>query len=77
MSGKLNGEEFYEVSSGLMLWNAYELTAWVSQVTTLNPGDVISCGAPKGAMLKQIHPGDHFTTVIDGIGAMEHDVRAE
>jgi 2-keto-4-pentenoate hydratase/2-oxohepta-3-ene-1,7-dioic acid hydratase in catechol pathway len=77
MSGKINGEEFYDVSSGLMLWNAYELTAWVSQITTLNPGDVISCGAPKGAMLKQTMPGDRITTVIDGIGEMEHDVRAE
>jgi len=77
MSGKINGEQFYETNSGEMLWNAYELVSWVSQVTTLYPGDVISCGAPKGAMDRQTYPGDQITLVIDGIGAMDFDVRAE
>jgi 2-keto-4-pentenoate hydratase/2-oxohepta-3-ene-1,7-dioic acid hydratase in catechol pathway len=77
MRGKINGEEFYETSSGLMNWNAFELVSWVSQVTTLNPGDVISCGAPPGAMTRQTQPGDHVTLIIDEIGTIDLDVVPE
>jgi 2-keto-4-pentenoate hydratase/2-oxohepta-3-ene-1,7-dioic acid hydratase in catechol pathway len=77
MRGKIDGEQFFETSSGLMLWNVYELAAWVSTVTTLYPGDVISCGAPQGAMDRQTQPGNHITLTIDGIGSIEHDVVAE
>jgi 5-oxopent-3-ene-1,2,5-tricarboxylate decarboxylase/2-hydroxyhepta-2,4-diene-1,7-dioate isomerase len=77
MRGKINGEEFFDTSSGLMNWNAYELVSWVSQVTTLNPGDVISCGAPPGAMTRQTQPGDHVTLIIDEIGTIDLDVVAE
>lgn len=76
LRGKINGEEFFATSSGLMTWNVYELVSWVSQSMTLNPGDLISCGAPPGAMSRQTMPGDHTTAIIDEIGAMENDVRA-
>jgi 2-keto-4-pentenoate hydratase/2-oxohepta-3-ene-1,7-dioic acid hydratase in catechol pathway len=77
MRGKLNGEQFFEISSGKMIWNAYEVVSWVSQVATLFPGDVISCGAPPGAMSRPTLPGDHITLIIDGIGTIENDVVAE
>lgn len=77
MRGKINGEEFFQTSSGKMIWNAYEVVSWVSQVATLYPGDVISCGAPPGAMNRPTLPGDHITLVIDEIGTIENDVRAE
>ncbi|TAL00578.1 MAG: hypothetical protein EPO08_13195 [Rhodospirillaceae bacterium] len=75
--GKLNGEQFFETNSGLMLWNAYEIVSWVSQVMPLFPGDVISCGAPPGALTKPTLPGDHIAAIIDGIGTIENPVRPE
>jgi 2-keto-4-pentenoate hydratase/2-oxohepta-3-ene-1,7-dioic acid hydratase in catechol pathway len=77
MRGKINGEQFFETNSGLMLWNAYELVSWVSQVMPLYPGDVISCGAPSGALSRPTLPGHHITLIIDGIGTIENDVLAE
>ena len=77
MRGRINGEEFFETSSGKMLWNAYELVSWVSSVTGLLPGDVISCGAPQGAMDRQTYPGDTVTLVIDEIGEISSPVVAE
>jgi 2-keto-4-pentenoate hydratase/2-oxohepta-3-ene-1,7-dioic acid hydratase in catechol pathway len=77
LRGKINGEEFYETSSGLMNWNVYELAAWVSQLQTLNPGDIISCGAAPGAMSRETKRGDRVTLVIDEIGEMSFDVVAE
>jgi 5-oxopent-3-ene-1,2,5-tricarboxylate decarboxylase/2-hydroxyhepta-2,4-diene-1,7-dioate isomerase len=77
LRGKIDGEEFYQTSSELMNWNVYELTSWVSQMQTLNPGDVISCGAPPGAMSRETKAGDHITLVIDQVGEMSFDVVAE
>ena len=77
LRGKIDGEEFYETSSALMNWNVYELTAWVSQQQTLNPGDVISCGAPPGAMSRETKAGNRITLVIDQVGEMSFDVVAE
>jgi 2-keto-4-pentenoate hydratase/2-oxohepta-3-ene-1,7-dioic acid hydratase in catechol pathway len=77
MRGKINGEEFYETSSGLMNFSVYEIVSWVSQVAMLHPGDVISCGAPPGAMTRQTMPGDHVVAIIDEIGELEHNVVAE
>jgi 2-keto-4-pentenoate hydratase/2-oxohepta-3-ene-1,7-dioic acid hydratase in catechol pathway len=77
MRGRINGEEFYETSSGLMLWDAFELVSWVSSVTALLPGDIISCGAPQGAMDRETLPGDTVTLVIDEIGEISSPVVAE
>ena len=77
LRGKINGEEFYETSSELMNWNVYELASWVSQLQTLNPGDIISCGAAPGAMSRETKPGDRITLVIDEVGEMAFDVVAE
>ena len=55
----------------------YELTAWVSKQQTLNPGDVISCGAPPGAMSRETKAGMNITLVIDQVGEMSFDVVAE
>jgi 2-keto-4-pentenoate hydratase/2-oxohepta-3-ene-1,7-dioic acid hydratase in catechol pathway len=77
MRGKINGEEFFETSSGLMNWTVQELVSWVSQAQTLNPGDIISCGAPPGALLRETLPGDRTSAIIDEIGVMENNVVAQ
>lgn len=75
LRGAINGDEFYATSTGLMTWDAYELVSWVSQVTALFPGDVISCGAAPGALSRETKPGDRVTLRIDEIGEFDLDVR--
>ena len=50
-----------------------DLVAFHSNYFTLNPGDIISTGCPKGA---RIRPGDRVRARIDGVGTLEASVRA-
>jgi 2-keto-4-pentenoate hydratase/2-oxohepta-3-ene-1,7-dioic acid hydratase in catechol pathway len=50
-----------------------ELVAFHSNFFTLQPGDVISTGCPKGA---RIQPGDTVRSRIDGIGTLSATVSA-
>jgi 2-keto-4-pentenoate hydratase/2-oxohepta-3-ene-1,7-dioic acid hydratase in catechol pathway len=50
------------------------LVAFVSQVMTLEPGDVILTGTPEG--VGPLHPGDRVTVEIEGVGALENPVRS-
>ena len=71
----VNGEEFLQINSGLMAWDVYEMVEWVSKVMTLNPGDLISMGAPPGFNKVAVKPGDVMKVTIDGIGAIESTMR--
>jgi 2-keto-4-pentenoate hydratase/2-oxohepta-3-ene-1,7-dioic acid hydratase in catechol pathway len=46
----------------------YELVRFHSGFFTLEPGDLISTGCPKGARIK---PGDRVRARIDGVGTLE------
>lgn len=48
-----------------------ELVAYHSNYMTLNPGDLISTGCPKGARIK---PGDRVAARIEGVGLLEANV---
>lgn len=48
------------------------LVAFISQVMTLNPGDVILTGTPSGVD-KMVHE-DHICISISNLGILEHDV---
>ena len=50
----------------------WELVRYHSDYMTLEPGDLISTGCPKGA---RIRPGDRVRARIDGIGTLEASVR--
>jgi 2-keto-4-pentenoate hydratase/2-oxohepta-3-ene-1,7-dioic acid hydratase in catechol pathway len=50
-----------------------DLIAFHSDFMTLNPGDVISTGCPKGERIK---PGDVVRSRIDGVGELNATVRA-
>lgn len=49
----------------------YELVRFHSEFFTLNPGDLISTGCPKGARIK---PGDKVRGRIPGVGVIEANV---
>jgi 2-keto-4-pentenoate hydratase/2-oxohepta-3-ene-1,7-dioic acid hydratase in catechol pathway len=71
----VNGEEYLAINSSLLAWDVYEIIEWVSKVVTLNPGDLISTGAPTGFDKVAILPGDVMKVTIDGIGSIESSIR--
>lgn len=73
--GALNGEEYLTINSSLLAWDVYEVVEWVSKVITLNPGDLISMGAPPGFDKVTVNPGDVMKVTIDGIGSIESTMR--
>jgi 2-keto-4-pentenoate hydratase/2-oxohepta-3-ene-1,7-dioic acid hydratase in catechol pathway len=65
-----------------MSHNIWELLSFASNITTLNPGDVISGGSPAGTNLERADPrwmraGDSAKCDIEGIGALNNPVVAE
>jgi 2-keto-4-pentenoate hydratase/2-oxohepta-3-ene-1,7-dioic acid hydratase in catechol pathway len=65
-----------------MIFNCYELIAYLTQVMTLEPGDVISTGTPAGVGVKMkprgyLKPGQTVRIEIEGIGTLSNPVLAE
>lgn len=65
-----------------MIFNCYEMVAYLSQAMTLEPGDVISTGTPAGVGVKMkprgyLKPGQTVRIEIEGIGTLRNPVVAE
>jgi 2-keto-4-pentenoate hydratase/2-oxohepta-3-ene-1,7-dioic acid hydratase in catechol pathway len=55
-----------------MVFSVPELIAFISQVMTLEPGDLIFTGTPAG--VAPLVPGDRVTITVEGVGAMANPV---
>lgn len=69
-------------NTGEMIFNCYDLIAYLSQVMTLEPGDVISTGTPAGVGVKMkprgyLKAGQTVRIEIEGIGVLTNPVIAE
>jgi 2-keto-4-pentenoate hydratase/2-oxohepta-3-ene-1,7-dioic acid hydratase in catechol pathway len=78
----LNGMVMQDSNTRNMSHNIWELLSFASNITTLNPGDVISGGSPAGTNLERADPrwmraGDMAKCDIEGIGALTNPVVAE
>ncbi|MGZ4969602.1 MAG: fumarylacetoacetate hydrolase family protein [Methylobacter sp.] len=65
-----------------MIFNCYEMIAYLSQAMTLEPGDVISTGTPGGVGVKMkprgyMLPGQTARIEIEGIGTLVNPVIEE
>lgn len=65
-----------------MLFNCYEMIAYLSQAMTLEPGDVISTGTPSGVGVKMeprgyLKPGQTVTVEVEGIGRLSNPIIEE
>jgi 2-keto-4-pentenoate hydratase/2-oxohepta-3-ene-1,7-dioic acid hydratase in catechol pathway len=58
-----------------MVFNPSFLISYISQVMTLEPGDVILTGTPAG--VGPLTPGDEVTVEIEGVGTLSNPVRTE
>ncbi|ACV62496.1 5-carboxymethyl-2-hydroxymuconateDelta-isomerase [Desulfofarcimen acetoxidans DSM 771] len=68
----LNGQLKQNSNTGHFIFGIDKLVSFITQVMTLNPGDIIMTGTPSGigAML----PGDSVRIEIQGIGTLENQV---
>ncbi|MDD1643924.1 MAG: fumarylacetoacetate hydrolase family protein [Methylococcaceae bacterium] len=65
-----------------MIFNCYEMIAYLSQAMTLEPGDVIATGTPGGVGVKMqprgyMKPGQTARIEIEGIGTLSNPVIEE
>jgi len=70
----VNGELRQKGNSSQMVRPVPELIAFISMIMTLEPGDMIWTGTPKG--ISHVYPGDVMRLEIDGLGALENQVAA-
>ena len=75
----VNGEQRQRGSTKTMIFDCATLVAYVSQLFTLNPGDIITTGTPPGVAAgmkppKFLKAGDVITMGIAGLGEGSHKV---
>lgn len=71
----VNGEIMQDGSTADMVFGVGELLAYLSEVMTLNPGDVIATGTPDGVGFKRtppryLGPGDSVTVTVEHVGSV-------
>jgi len=68
----LNGELRQSSNTTNLVFSVDRLVSFISEVMTLEPGDVIATGTPAG--IGRMNPGDRVEVVIDGVGCLSNPV---
>lgn len=81
ISLRLNGNTMQQSSTDQLIFSVDELVAYISQVCTLLPGDVLFTGTPPGVGFARKPPvflkaGDQVEVEIEGLGVLENPIRA-
>jgi acylpyruvate hydrolase len=77
------GDEVLQASNTRhLIFSIPQLVAYLSQVMTLEPGDVVATGTPAGVGFARrpprfLRPGDVVRIEIEGLGVLENPVTAE
>jgi 5-oxopent-3-ene-1,2,5-tricarboxylate decarboxylase/2-hydroxyhepta-2,4-diene-1,7-dioate isomerase len=71
----VNGELRQEGNTRNLIHSVAALIEYITDFMTLEPGDMIWTGTPKG--ISHIYPGDIMRLEIEGIGVLENEVVAE
>jgi 2-keto-4-pentenoate hydratase/2-oxohepta-3-ene-1,7-dioic acid hydratase in catechol pathway len=79
---RVNGTTLQDSTTAEMIFGCAELVSFLSQVMTLEPGDVIATGTPYGVGFARTPPvfllhGDTVECEIDGIGTLSNPVIVE
>jgi len=79
---RLNGRVMQEASTADMLFDVESLIAAISEVMTLEPGDVLVTGTPEGVGHARkppvfMAPGDVCEVEVEGLGVLRNTVAAE
>jgi 2-keto-4-pentenoate hydratase/2-oxohepta-3-ene-1,7-dioic acid hydratase in catechol pathway len=73
VEGWVNGVRRQASRTDNLVFSAAELIAYISNIMTLEPGDVISTGTPSG--IAPLVDGDIVTVKLEGVGALTNPVR--
>jgi 2-keto-4-pentenoate hydratase/2-oxohepta-3-ene-1,7-dioic acid hydratase in catechol pathway len=79
---RLNGQTMQDSNTSQLIFGVAELIAYLSQVFTLEPGDLIFTGTPPGVGMARkppvwLKPGDTVEVDIDHLGTLRNPVVAE
>ena len=78
---RLNGEVMQHSNTRQFIFSVQKLIAYLSNVCTLMPGDLIFTGTPPGVGMARtppvfLQPGDQVEVEIEGIGVLQNQVVA-
>jgi 2-keto-4-pentenoate hydratase/2-oxohepta-3-ene-1,7-dioic acid hydratase in catechol pathway len=78
----LNGEAMQDSSTDQMIFSVAEIIAYVSQIITLEAGDLIATGTPAGVGIFRdpkvlLKEGDEVSVEIEGLGTLTNPVEKE
>jgi 2-keto-4-pentenoate hydratase/2-oxohepta-3-ene-1,7-dioic acid hydratase in catechol pathway len=79
---KVNGDVRQSSNTKNFVFNVARVVSYLSQIVTLEPGDVIGTGTPGGVGWRRdppvwLHPGDVVEAEIENIGILRNPVVAE
>ncbi len=67
---RVNGEVRQQGNTSDLIFDVPRLISFISQVMTLEPGDVISTGTPSG--IAPLSPGDEVEVEVEGVGTLRN-----
>lgn len=78
----VNGEERQNSNTADMIFSVAEIISDLSQIMTLEPGDIIFTGTPEGVILGMekkdwLKPGDKVVCEVEGLGTLENTLVSE
>jgi acylpyruvate hydrolase len=81
ITSHVNGEPRQDSTTADLIFGPRELVGFIAETCTLEPGDLILTGTPEGVGMAMDPPrflasGDVVRIEIEGLGAIEHPVRA-
>ena len=71
----VNGELRQEGTTADLIFSIPFLIAYLSDFMTLQPGDMIATGTPKG--LSDVVPGDEVVVEVEGVGRLVNRIVSE
>ena len=82
ISLSINGETLQDSNTRELIFKIPELIEYISSITPLLPGDIVSTGTPSGVGMgrtpqRWLKPGETVTVTIEGLGSLTNPVVAE
>lgn len=72
---RVNGEERQRGRAAEMVFNVFELLSYISEVMTLEPGDLVATGTPAG--VGKLSDGDEVEVEIEGVSRVRNPVTSD
>ena len=69
----INGQVYQSSDTSYLIFKIPKLIAFISEIMTLLPEDVISTGTPRG--IGRINPGDTVEIKVEGVGTLRNYVK--